>query len=120
MHSEPTSSSLSASATTNPSTTTAQPSTTTSTTTTSTQPQPAAAPSQQPPPTRKVNKCKMSGCSDKVVKIVGTCRYCTHNFCAKHRLPEAHSCQEMQTCKQAAHSNLAGKLLGEKCVASKV
>ncbi|TPX72630.1 hypothetical protein SpCBS45565_g00288 [Spizellomyces sp. 'palustris'] len=69
---------------------------------------------------KKSTKCNMSGCSDKVVKIVGQCRYCTHGFCAKHRLPEAHQCQEMQTCRAAAQSRLAGKLLNEKCVASKV
>ncbi|KAI8995154.1 hypothetical protein BC832DRAFT_522095, partial [Gaertneriomyces semiglobifer] len=59
-------------------------------------------------------------CNDKIVKIVGTCRYCHSNFCAKHRLPETHACDEMQSCRQAAQDKLAGKLLGEKCVASKV
>ncbi|KAI8919134.1 ubiquitin-related domain-containing protein [Powellomyces hirtus] len=73
-----------------------------------------------PPSAKKSNRCKLTGCTDKVVKIVGQCRYCTQNFCAKHRLPEAHRCQEMETCRQAAQDRLAGKLLSEKCVAAKV
>ncbi|KAI8799422.1 hypothetical protein BJ742DRAFT_664237, partial [Cladochytrium replicatum] len=60
------------------------------------------------------------GCNDKIVKVVGHCRYCELDFCSAHRLPEAHVCQNMQSCRQASFDKNAGKLLGEKCVASKV
>ncbi|KAI8817095.1 polyubiquitin 5 [Fimicolochytrium jonesii] len=73
-----------------------------------------------PSPAKKSTRCKFPACTAKPVKIIGLCRYCTHTFCSKHRLPEAHQCQQMQSCRQVAAERLAGKLLGEKCVASKV
>ena len=47
-------------------------------------------------------------------------RYCSMGYCGKHRLPETHECENMQGVRQASHGKLAEKLLGEKCVASKV
>ncbi|KAI9485315.1 MAG: polyubiquitin [Benjaminiella poitrasii] len=75
--------------------------------------------SQKPAPKKK-SRCAFSSCSDKVVKIIGDCRYCQHKFCARHRLPEAHSCENLMSCKQAAHERNSIKLLSERCVASKV
>ncbi|KAI8594177.1 hypothetical protein BDZ88DRAFT_384614, partial [Geranomyces variabilis] len=93
-------------------------STSATSTTTAASPPPPSSPA---PPTKKsASRCKLDGCSEKVVKIIGLCRYCAASFCAKHRLPEAHRCDEMQTCRQAAQDRLAGKLLSEKCVAAKV
>jgi predicted nucleic acid binding AN1-type Zn finger protein len=69
-----------------------------------------------------VTKCAytISGCTDKVVKIIGDCRYCEQKFCGRHRLPEAHVCPNMKSCKEEASLRLAGKLMGERTVASKV
>jgi ubiquitin C len=68
---------------------------------------------------RKV-RCNSTGCNDKIVKIIGICKYCSMGYCGKHRIPESHNCENLFTCKQESHERLAGKLLKEKCVASKV
>ncbi|KAI8814071.1 hypothetical protein BJ742DRAFT_786356 [Cladochytrium replicatum] len=76
-----------------------------------------------PTPTKKSflsNRCKQKDCSDRAVKIVGFCRYCRKEFCGKHRLPEAHSCPDMQNCRDDATKKLTERLMSEKCVASKV
>lgn len=71
-------------------------------------------------------RCNFMGCNDKIQKIVGQCkyllltRYCSMGYCSKHRLPESHACENLTDCHKASHDKLAGKLLGEKCVASKV
>ncbi|KAL0079817.1 hypothetical protein J3Q64DRAFT_1761389 [Phycomyces blakesleeanus] len=65
-------------------------------------------------------RCAFGSCSDKPVKIIGDCRYCQSKFCARHRLPEAHVCVNLLSCKQAAHERNSMKLLSERCVASKV
>ncbi|RKO96829.1 nuclear protein, partial [Caulochytrium protostelioides] len=61
-----------------------------------------------------------TGCGERAVKIVGTCRYCSANFCSRHRLPEAHACSNLQGCRDESIAKLEHKLIGEKCVASKV
>ncbi|KAI9144593.1 polyubiquitin [Paraphysoderma sedebokerense] len=73
-----------------------------------------------PPPAKKSSRCAVDGCKDKVVKIIGDCRYCTKRYCGKHRLPESHACEQLDSCRQAAADKLTGKLLNEKCVAQKV
>jgi ubiquitin len=74
---------------------------------------------QQEKPKKK-SRCALNNCSDKPVKIIGDCRYCQHKFCARHRLPEAHACENLMSCRQAAHERNSIKLLSERCVASKV
>ncbi|KAI8992685.1 polyubiquitin [Pilobolus umbonatus] len=69
---------------------------------------------------RKKNRCAFLHCNDKPVKIIGDCRYCQQKYCARHRLPEAHSCENLTSCRQAAHERNSIKLLSERCVASKV
>jgi len=66
------------------------------------------------------NRCTVSGCTDRVAKIVGGCRYCEHDYCSRHRLPESHSCNNIQGCRQRSYEKNSHKLLGEKCVADKV
>ncbi|CDH56731.1 polyubiquitin [Lichtheimia corymbifera JMRC:FSU:9682] len=83
-------------------------STTTSTTT-----------SHHPVAARK-KRCAFGTCTDKVIKIVGHCRYCQSQFCSRHRLPEAHACENLVSCRQMAHERNSNKLLSERCVASKV
>ncbi|KAJ3284115.1 hypothetical protein HDU79_008493 [Rhizoclosmatium sp. JEL0117] len=69
-------------------------------------------------PKRKV-KCDF-GCGQPIVKTIGTCRYCSAQYCAKHRLPEAHACANMQSCQSAAKDRLEKRLIGEKTVGAKV
>jgi ubiquitin C len=71
-------------------------------------------------PQKKKSRCAFTNCSDRPVKIIGDCRYCQSKFCARHRLPEAHACENLMNCKQAAHERNSMKLLSERCVASKV
>jgi predicted nucleic acid binding AN1-type Zn finger protein len=72
------------------------------------------------PAKRRAGRCHFGDCTDRVVKIVGDCRYCTKRFCGRHRLPEVHACANLTSCQQASFERNAGKLLQEKCVASKV
>ncbi|ORX97774.1 hypothetical protein K493DRAFT_313932 [Basidiobolus meristosporus CBS 931.73] len=69
---------------------------------------------------KKAAKCSVPNCHDRAVRIIGECRYCEHKFCGKHRLPEAHVCPNLTTCKQNSFERYADRLLSEKCVASKV
>ncbi|CAO3702630.1 unnamed protein product [Rhizopus stolonifer] len=69
---------------------------------------------------KKKSRCAFQSCSDKRVKIIGDCRYCQSKFCARHRLPEDHLCENLTSCRQAAHEKNSIKLLSERCVASKV
>ena len=41
------------------------------------------------------------GCHLKAVLITGDCKYCKLKFCNKHRLPESHYCENLQSCKDA-------------------
>lgn len=66
------------------------------------------------------NKCFMHACTDRPTKIIGECHYCKNVFCGKHRLPESHACDQLQSCRQKAIEKNSNKLLGEKCVADKV
>ncbi|KAJ3115743.1 hypothetical protein HDU96_000074 [Phlyctochytrium bullatum] len=77
------------------------------------------SPAPSPPSKRKVTRCAF-GCGSPAVKSVGTCRYCSSQFCSKHRLPEAHSCANLQTCVTEARDSLAKRLISEKTVAQKV
>ncbi|KAI9493865.1 polyubiquitin [Zychaea mexicana] len=65
-------------------------------------------------------RCAVEHCSNKVVKVVGLCRYCQSQYCSRHRLPEDHACVNLVSCRQAAHERNSVKLLSERCVASKV
>lgn len=65
-------------------------------------------------------KCFVSDCTDRAAKIVGDCRYCGHNYCSKHRLPECHACDNLQGCRQQSFEKNSSKLMGEKCVADRV
>jgi small subunit ribosomal protein S27Ae len=73
-------------------------------------------------PSKKGTRCSytQAGCTDRAVKIVGECRYCSQKFCGKHRLPESHFCANMVKCREEAAGRNADKLLGERCVSEKV
>lgn len=70
--------------------------------------------------TKKSNKCHIEKCLDRVAKIVGDCRYCTHSHCTKHRLPESHACEKLSNCRQESYEKNSDKLLNGKCVADKL
>ncbi|KAI8901725.1 hypothetical protein BC833DRAFT_576409 [Globomyces pollinis-pini] len=73
------------------------------------------------PKSKKSNAPKCGfGCGDRAVKIIGNCRYCTKNFCGRHRLPEAHACENINHCRQESATKNADRLMGERTVANKV
>lgn len=71
-------------------------------------------------PQKKSNKCFIDQCLDRVAKIVGDCRYCSHAYCGKHRLPESHACEKLSNCRQESYEKNSNKLLNGKCVADKL
>lgn len=72
------------------------------------------------PIAKKSNKCFIDQCLDRVAKIVGDCRYCSHAYCGKHRLPESHACEKLSNCRQESYARNEDKLLNGKCVADKL
>eukprot|EP00999_Lentomonas_sp_LEN2_P003093 NODE_945_length_1103_cov_81.334016_g901_i0.p2 GENE.NODE_945_length_1103_cov_81.334016_g901_i0~~NODE_945_length_1103_cov_81.334016_g901_i0.p2 ORF type:complete len:150 (-),score=32.19 NODE_945_length_1103_cov_81.334016_g901_i0:199-648(-) len=72
------------------------------------------------PKKSKKSKCMFGDCTDRVATIIGNCSYCKSSFCGKHRLPEAHACTNLQTCRQAAFDRNSVKLMNEKTVATKI
>lgn len=76
------------------------------------------------PPQQKTKSppslCTLQDCANPVARVIGNCRWCSEKFCLKHRLPEAHSCQNISGCKAEASSGLAKRLLREKCISNKV
>lgn len=68
----------------------------------------------------KIRKCPIEGCFDKVIKIVGDCKYCNSQFCSLHRLPEQHFCSQIGDLKKASFERNSDKLIKEKCVADKI
>jgi ubiquitin C len=69
---------------------------------------------------KKKTRCSFQQCSDKICKMIGTCSYCQTNYCSRHRLPEAHVCINLSSCKRVAHERNSEKLYSERCVASKL
>jgi ubiquitin C len=78
------------------------------------------APKEAAKPAKGPNMCQFSDCKDRIVKIIGDCRYCKGKFCGRHRLAEVHVCPELETCRQASFNKLSNKLNAEKTVAPKV
>lgn len=64
-------------------------------------------------------RCTHAGCKARALGIVGTCRFCGGSFCGDHRLPEGHSCANMDACKQENRDKLAKKLYSEKVADNK-
>ena len=64
-------------------------------------------------------KCQNQDCKKNVDIIVGDCNYCKKNFCQKHRLPEDHSCQNLEDCRKSAFTKNSNKLTQERCVSNK-
>jgi ubiquitin C len=71
-------------------------------------------------PAKGPNTCQYSDCKDRIVKIIGECRWCNGKHCGRHRLPEMHACTNLEGCRAASFNKLQTKLTNEKTVASKV
>ena len=59
-------------------------------------------------------------CTRQYAMIIGHCKYCVKKFCAKHRLPESHSCTNIDACKKEQFERNKKTLLGNTCVGSKL
>ena len=69
------------------------------------------------------SKCAYPGekpCTDRVVKIVGDCKFCEKKFCGRHRTVEAHMCPNIEKCRQAHFQKNSDKLTNEKTSANKL
>jgi len=64
--------------------------------------------------------CAFGSCSKKPLSGLGDCKYCSGKYCAVHRLPEQHSCANLQDCKNASFNKNKEKLLSEKCSSIKI
>ena len=64
-------------------------------------------------------RCSCADCKQKVA-LVGHCNHCSSDFCLKHRLPEDHSCAQMEAVKKQARDSNATKLMSERTVERKV
>ena len=61
-----------------------------------------------------------NSCARNAALIIGDCKFCKKHFCGKHRLPEAHACANMETCRTQHFERNKQKLFREKCVSTKV
>ena len=61
-----------------------------------------------------------SQCNSAILRMVGQCPHCRSEFCASHRLPEHHSCTNLESCKQQAFEKNKAKLESERTVAPKM
>ncbi|KAF8078051.1 hypothetical protein FPV67DRAFT_1463924 [Lyophyllum atratum] len=59
-------------------------------------------------------------CNSAALRIVGQCPHCRAQFCGTHRLPEHHSCTNLEDCRQQAFDRNKNKLESERTVASKM
>ena len=64
--------------------------------------------------------CKNVGCTHKIMKLIGKCKQCSKEFCAKHRYPETHNCIKLFDLKAEKKQLLTDKLLNERVIAEKI
>ena len=69
---------------------------------------------------KKKNRCAIQNCNQRVVELIGDCKWCKNKFCQTHRLPETHACSGLRECKQQAFDTNANSLNKMKCVGSKI
>ena len=71
---------------------------------------------------KKSNKCAHpSGtCTDRIVKIVGDCKFCKKSFCSRHRQVETHECANLESCRQQHFQNNSNKLMNGKVSGMKI
>ena len=68
----------------------------------------------------KSTPCQVENCNGRVVAILGECKWCSGHYCQFHRLPESHSCKNIESCKQSAKGINKQQVLNGICVARKV
>jgi predicted nucleic acid binding AN1-type Zn finger protein len=68
------------------------------------------------------DECAYPGetCKERVVKIIGDCKYCKKKFCSKHRMVESHNCENLESCRQQHFQKNSQKLSSEKTTARKM
>jgi predicted nucleic acid binding AN1-type Zn finger protein len=66
------------------------------------------------------SEAQKGACQERANRLTGMCRWCQHQFCGRHRLPEDHQCPNLHGCRQQSHDKNSNKLLSGKCVADKV
>lgn len=64
--------------------------------------------------------CELKNCRLKQCKIMQCCRFCSFKFCAKHKMPEEHFCNNFKECKQEANDKNAMKLEKGKVERNKI
>jgi predicted nucleic acid binding AN1-type Zn finger protein len=64
--------------------------------------------------------CTVEECTSRVVRIIGECKYCSSQYCGKHRLPEDHLCKNMNDVKKRAFEINEVKVLDGQCVGKKI
>jgi predicted nucleic acid binding AN1-type Zn finger protein len=64
--------------------------------------------------------CSFNKCFTKASVTIGYCRYCTLKYCSKHRLPESHVCDGIESCHLESFEKIKFKLTSEKTIGSRV
>lgn len=67
-----------------------------------------------------IAKSKCAMCLSKSAAIIGDCKFCQSKYCLNHRLPEAHDCVNVSSCKKEAFKTNEKNLLNNKCVSLKL
>ena len=52
-------------------------------------------------------------CTQQYAMIIGDCKFCKLKYCGKHRLPEAHLCPNMSSCREAHFERNKEKVMRE-------
>ena len=53
-----------------------------------------------------MGKCFLLGCNKKTLIFAGSCKFCEHDYCMLHRLPEDHECENYDRCCNEAREKL--------------
>ena len=81
--------------------------------------QSSATPPQSSTKKSKRPRCSHLGC--KAAPFIGAdCDYCQNRFCSRHRLPESHSCSNLQTVREIEKARNEAKVRGEATKQTKI
>ena len=59
------------------------------------------------------NRC--AHCQAKSAPIIGDCKYCKMKYCGSHRLPEAHKCPNLDTCRIQSFKRNSDLVMSQRC-----
>lgn len=68
----------------------------------------------------KKKRCFFKECNKKIHLFCYTCKYCNHEFCNNHVLPEVHCCKEINSIRVIEVNKLKKKLYSEKTENEKI